>query len=146
MGEGGGSGMSLQLCACDWLKASQRLCPGAMIIKHPSPGDKILIYRPECLQLVLGGAQTLEIRGRPFRSGTYYLGSQSQIYAQARLGRAFPIHTMRDFARTKHQHRMGCTKLPYLKTFAIPILEFAPLFARFHHPRGAITIVRYRSV
>ena len=146
MGEGGGSGMSLQVCACDWLKASQRLCPGAMIIKHPSPGDKILIFRPECLQLVLGGAKTLEIRGRPFRSGTYYLGCQSQIYAQAKLGRAFPIHTLRDFARTKHQHRMGCTKLPYLKTFAIPILDFAPLFARFHHPRGAITIVRYRSV
>ena len=137
--------MSLQVCACDWLKASQRLCPGAMIIKHPSPGDRILIYRPECLQLVLGGAKTLEIRGRPFRSGVYYLGSRGQIYAQAKLGRAFPIHTMRDFARTKHQHRMGCTKLPYLKTFAIPILELSPMFVKYCHPRGAITICRYRS-
>ena len=116
-----------------------------MIIKHPSPGDKILVYRPEHLQLVLGGAKTLEIRGRPFRSGVYYLGSRGQIYAQAKLGRAFPIHTMRDFARTKHQHRMGCTKLPYLKTFAIPILELSPMFVKYCHPRGAITICRYRS-
>ena len=117
-----------------------------MIIKHPSPGDnKSLIYQPQHLQLVLGGAKTLEIRSRPFRSGIYYLGSRGQIYAQAKLGRAFPIHTMRDFVRTKHQHRMGCTKLPYQKTFAIPILELSPMFVRYCHPRGAITICRYRS-
>ena len=119
-----------------------------MVIKHPSPGDKILTYRPEFLQLILGGAKTLEIRGAPYRSGTYYLGSRGQIYAQAKLGRAFPIHTMREFVRTKHQHRMtACAnRLPYLKTFGIPILEFSPCFARYRHPRGAITIVRFRDV
>ena len=116
-----------------------------MLLKPPSPGDKILIYRPEYLQLVLGGAQTLEIRGRPFRSGVYYLGSRGQIYAQARLGAPYPIHTMRDFVRTKRQHKIGGTSLPYLKTFAIPILELSPLSVRYRHPRGAITIVRYRS-
>ena len=119
-----------------------------MILKHPSPGDKILIYRPEYLQLVLAGAKTLEIRGSPDRSGTYYLGCRGQIYAQAKLGRAFPIHTMRDFLRTKHQHRMAActTRLPYPKTFAIPIVEFAPMFVRYRHPRGAITIVRFRDL
>ena len=116
-----------------------------MLLKHPSPGDKILIYRPEYLQLVLGGAKTLEIRGRPFRPGVYYLGSRGQIYAQARLGAPYPIHSMRDFVRTRHQHKMRCTSLPYLKTFAIPILELSPLSVRYRHPRGAITIVRYRS-
>ena len=52
---------------------------------------------------------------------------------------------MRDFVRTKHHPKMGCTSLPYLKTFAIPIIELSPLSVRYRHPRGAITIVRYRS-
>ena len=116
-----------------------------MHVKHPSPGDKILIFRPEYLQSILAGAKTLEIRGTPFRSGIYYLGCRGQIYAQAKLGRAYPIHTMRDFARVKHQHRMVCAKLPYLKTWALPILDTFPMFAPYRHPRGAITIVKYRG-
>ena len=117
-----------------------------MITNHPSPGDRVLIYRPECLQLVLAGAKTLEIRGVPYKPGKYVLGTRGQIYGQARLGRAYPVHTLRDLARTRHQHKMVCAKLPYQKTYAIPILEFAPLSARYRHPRGAIAIVRYRDV
>ena len=60
-----------------------------MIVKHPSPGDKILIFRPQFLQLIFGGAKTLEIRAAPYRSGTYYFGSRGQIYGQAKLGRAY---------------------------------------------------------
>ena len=36
-----------------------------MHVKHASPGDKILIFRPEYLQSILAGAKTLEIRGTP---------------------------------------------------------------------------------
>ena len=115
-----------------------------MIVKPPSPGDKILIYRPLYLQLVLGGTKTLEIRGAPYKASVYYIGSRSQIYGQAQLGRAYPIHSMRDFDRVKRLHRMHCSRLPYQKTYAIPILEFAPMCARYSHPRGAITIVKYR--
>ena len=118
--------------------------PGSMILKHPSPGDKILIFRPQYLQLVLGGAKTLEIRGAAYKPGLYYFGSRGQIYAMAKLGRAYPIHCMRQFERVKHQHRMSCSRLPYQKTFAIPILEIASLCTRYQHPRGAISIVRYR--
>ena len=117
---------------------------GSMILKHPSPGDKILIFRPQYLQLVLGGAKTLEIRGAAYKPGVYYLGARGQIYAMARLGRAYPIHCMREFERMKHQHRMSCSRLPYQKTWGIPILEIASLCTRYEHPRGAISIVRYR--
>ena len=107
--------------------------PSKRLWRLPSPG---LLPRK--------AAATVSLRPRT----TTGWRSRGQIYAQAKLGRAFPIHTMRDFLRTKHQHRMtACTtRLPYPKTFGIPIVEFAPMFVRYRHPRGAITIVRFRDL
>ena len=115
-----------------------------MIAKKPSPGDKILLLKPQYLEQILRGTKNLEIRSAPYRAGTYYLGTGGQIYAQARIGHAIPIHNMREFARSKHQHLMGCAKLPYKKTYGLPIVECVQMSARFRHPRGAITIARFR--
>ena len=116
--------------------AQGRALEASMIVKNPSPGDRVLIFKPQFLQLILGGAKTLEIRAAPYKSGTYLFGCRGQIYGQANLGRAYPIHSMRDFERTRSMHRMKCSRLPYQKTFAIPILEFKEMCAQYRHPRG----------
>lgn len=117
-----------------------------MIAKKPSHGDKILLLKPQFVELILRGVKNLEIRSAPYRAGIYYLGSGGLIYAQVRLGHAIPIHSMRDFVRSKHQHRMVCGKLPYKKTYGLPIMECVQMSARFRHPRGAITIARFRDL
>ena len=116
-----------------------------MIVQPPRPGDRVLIFKPQWLQLILSGEKTLEVRAAPYKSGIYYFGSRGQIYGMAKLGRAYPLHSMRDFERARKMHRMKCIGLPYQKTYGIPILEFKEIFARYQHPRGAITIVKYRG-
>ena len=118
----------------------------AMIVKKPSAGDKILLLKPQYIEQILRGAKNMEIRSAPYRAGTYYLGTGGTIFAQVRTAHAFPIHNMTEFIRSKHKHHMVCAKLPYKKTYALPIVECAPVSARFRHPRGAITIVKYREL
>ena len=40
----------------------------------PQTGDRILIFKPQWLALVLSGRKTLEVRGVAYKSGSYYLG------------------------------------------------------------------------
>ena len=40
----------------------------------PQTGDRILIFKPQWLALVLSGRKTLEVRGIAYKSGSYYLG------------------------------------------------------------------------
>ena len=40
----------------------------------PKPGDRILIFKQQWLQLVLSGQKTMECRGAAYKSGKYYLG------------------------------------------------------------------------
>ena len=117
-----------------------------MIAKSPSPGDKILLLKPQYLKQILRGIKKLEIRSAPYRAGFYYLGCAGQIYALVKFGTAVPIHSMRDFIRSRHQHLMGCVKLPYKKTYGLPIVACAQVTARYRHPRGAVTVVRYRDL
>ena len=39
----------------------------------PQTGDRILIFKPQWLALVLSGRKTLEVRGVAYTSGSYYL-------------------------------------------------------------------------
>ena len=71
----------------------------------PQNGDRILIYTPHQLQLVLSGSKTLEVRNKNYRPGRYWLGCHSQIFAMARLGAAFLIGTEREWDRLREQHR-----------------------------------------
>ena len=53
-----------------------------MVLAHPSPrashprsGDRILIFKPEWLRLVLAGHKTLEVRAMAYKAGRYYFGT-----------------------------------------------------------------------
>ena len=111
---------------------------------EPRTGDIILVFRPQWLSLVLSGRKTLDVRGTGYKSGRYYLGSGGVIYAQAHLGHAFRVSTLRHFKRHQDMHRMlTASELPYQKTYLIPILSLREIKRPYTHPRGAISIVRY---
>ena len=67
------------------------------------------------------------------------------IYAEAHLGHPMRIDTVRQFRRHWHEHQMSSTTdhLPYKKCYCLPILNLRKIKVSFHHPRGAIGIVRY---
>ena len=62
------------------------------------------------------------------------------IYAQAHLGRALRVQTLRDFSRHEDLHKITVRELPYKKTFLIPILSLRKIKRPY---RGAICIVKY---
>ena len=111
---------------------------------HPKRGDKFLVYRKGIIEMILAGEKTLEIRSRRFKAGRYFLGCRSCIHAAARLGPAFRIDNFGDFERLRHSHMMSADALPYNPTWALPIERVEQLSIPYKHPRGAITIVRFR--
>ena len=109
-------------------------------------GDKILVIRPYWLDLILPGEKTLEIRGTPYRPGRYFLGYNRQVLAVAQLGNPLRIASAEHWVSLQSQHRVVTDTLPYKRTFGLPILSVRAVRpVPFHHPRGAITIVRYRT-
>jgi hypothetical protein len=48
----------------------------------PKPGDRILIFKPQWLQLVLSGQKTMEVRGAAYKSGKYFFGTGGSLFFQ----------------------------------------------------------------
>ena len=104
-----------------------------------------MIVKPCWMQHILSGEKTIEVRGKAYRPGKYLLGYQQQIFAVAYLGRPFRIATSEQRLPLWPQHRIMLDDRPYKRTYGLPILSAHPVSAiPFHHPRGAINIVRYR--
>ena len=111
-----------------------------------SPGDRILIVKPCWIDLIATGAKTLEVRGKAYRPGKYFLGYKRQILAVAQLGKPFRITTTEQWLALRSQHCVMMDDPPYKRTFALPILSAHRVGAiPFHHPRGAINLVIYRA-
>ena len=112
----------------------------------PQPADRILILKQPWLDLILQGAKTLEIRSRPLSSGRYWLGHKKMIFGVAVLGEAIPVLSAVQWASLRSRHRCGDAAPPYKKTYATPVLSAQATLprVRFHYPRGAIGIVRFR--
>ena len=130
---------------------------------HPRSGDRILIFKPEWLRLVLSGHKTLEVRAAAYKAGKYYFGTggtiienmsehrlvwvgggaRGVIYCQAYLGHPFRVECLRHFKRHRGQHRVITDRLPYKTTYCLPILNVKKIKVPFVHPPGAITIVKY---
>ena len=139
-------------------------------METPRRGDKILILKVSWLHMILRRQKKLEIRGAAYKPGKYYIGhkhpegknrvdssfsnvfklglwpSRKLIYGAVQLGEPMPITTIDEWNRLREQHRDDSQKLPYRRTFGLPILSVRPSSHRvpFTHPKGAIGIVRYR--
>ena len=112
---------------------------------HPQTGDRILILKWHWLSLILKSEKTMEIRGVAFRRGRYFLGFQRNIYGWVELGDPLRISNMNQWNELRRRHRVPSETLPHTKTYGSPILRVQALSAiPFHHPKGAISIVKYR--
>ena len=111
--------------------------------REPAPGDRILVFKPDKLDLVLSGAKKLEIRAQNYKAGRYFLGAHSTIYAEAQLGHGVRVESERHWLRLKPKHKVESLEMPYARTFAIPILSVKKIRRAYRHTQGAIGIVKY---
>ena len=112
----------------------------------PVDGDRILILKDRWLDLILSGQKTMEVRGQRVQPGRYWLGSRGLIRGVAVLDPAAHIKTEDEWASLRPQHCVFGRKLPYKKTWGMPISSRRSLEnpLPYIHPRGAIGIVIYR--
>ena len=112
----------------------------------PTAGDKILILKWQWLQLVLDQSKRMEIRGLPLRQGRYFLGFKKNIYGWVDFGDAQRIINLHQWNKLRSRHLVPWAKLPYKKTYGLPILRAQRLSqpVAFFHPKGAVGIVRMR--
>ncbi|MBI24700.1 MAG: hypothetical protein CMN05_14085 [Roseibacillus sp.] len=112
----------------------------------PRAGDRIMIFKPESLALVLQGKKTMDARKVNYKPGRYFLGCDGRIFGVASLQRALVVESARTWARLREHHRSLESSAPYSpKTylFHISVLKKLPQVS-FHHPQGAVNIVLYR--
>ena len=79
--------------------------------------------KKDWLEKILDGVKTLELRHMRLKAGRCYLGSKSKIYGEAFLGEAKLIPTMVEFRARYSEHHVEADRLPYKKTWAIPIIK-----------------------
>ena len=109
----------------------------------PQRGDRILILKQPWLDMILSGQKTLEIRSRAL-TGTFYIGYKRIIYAKVLFGTPTHIKTQSEWTELRPHHCVN-GPMPYKKTYGLPINSIERTRRiPFDHPRGAITIVKYR--
>ena len=113
--------------------------------RPPVDGDRVLVLRWKWLQLILDCEKSMEIRSMPLRAGFYFLGCKGKVYGSCTIGDAVRIDTRRIWQQMSNRHRVSGRELPYKRTFGLPlsnVRHMRPM--RYHHPRGAIGIVKFR--
>ncbi len=113
-------------------------------MKAPAHGDRILILKEPWLQMLLRGEKTMEISGAAYSSGRYWLGCKKAIHGEATFAHPRLILTEDEWDELRPLHRVDGPR-PYKNTFALKVLKVSSTKKKyFSHPRGAVTIVRFR--
>ena len=109
------------------------------------PGDKIMVLRKIWLDKILTGEKRIELRGQNLKPAVYFIGHKQRVYGVIRTGPARLVECLADFRELLPLHGLDTHKLPYTRTFAIPIEQVCALEkpVPYKHPRGAIGICRY---
>ena len=106
----------------------------------------ILVFKDKWLCQIILREKSMEIRGQRLKAGPYLFGCRSRIYARAMIGTPIFVDTVQTWKELRCKHRVQGNKLPYKKTWALPIIELK-LYPRSHpykHKQGAIGIVKYK--
>ena len=113
----------------------------------PRNGDRILVLKQNWLALVLDGNKIMEVRGKRLKAGAAYFGWKGAIYASATLGDAVDIRDVQHWDSLRSQHRVPGNVLPYRRTFGLLIQSVERISppVPFHHPKGAVGIVKFRA-
>jgi len=115
------------------------------VIMVPQKDDKILIFKEKWLTLILDGKKTLEIRGRRFKEGSYWMGHKSFIYGRMELGTPTLIRDIIEWDELRDKHCVETDTLPYRKTWAFKISNVKKVGPfKFKQTRGTVSIARYQ--
>ena len=101
------------------------------------------------MELIFAGTKTLEIRHQPLRSGHSLIGTGQRIWGTVELGEPIRITDMTQWKNLESQHRWEHQdKLPYKKTWALPILGSARWQKQvpYKHKQGTIGTARFEAV
>ena len=113
----------------------------------PQLGDRILLFQEEWLDSIVEGRKTLELRHQCLRAGKVWLGYKKQIYAVAHMEQGYVIHTLKEFRRLVHKHRMNTESMPYKRTCAMRVTNVHRIDPiAYKHPPGAQGVVKYQPV
>jgi len=114
----------------------------------PRDGDRVLVLKACWLRSILSREKCMEVRGARLKSGLTFFGCGGLIYASAMLGEAMPITSDEHWRDLRTHHRVGTDVRPYKRTFGLPIMHLRKLCkpVRYRHPRGAVGVVKYRSL
>jgi hypothetical protein len=111
----------------------------------PQQGDKIMIFKDKWLRLILDGVKKLEVRSCRYKEGNYWVGCKGMIRGKIALGRPLQIKDVVTWVGLRDRHRIETNELPYKTTWCFEILDAEAVSpVAFKHPRGAISIVKYR--
>ena len=117
----------------------------------PENGQRILIFKnARLIEQMLERSKTMEIRGTHYKPGTFLLGCKGVVHASARFGPGVLIQSPLQFERLRPKHmwpfKLGALdKLPYRTTYGFPVERVEKMNIPFHHPMGAVSVVRYRK-
>ena len=103
-----------------------------------------MMFKPKWMSLILNRSKTMEVRGRPYKEGVYWIGCKQGIHGKIHLGKAKEIKNIKQWKTLSPQHRCETEELPYKKTWSFDIVAVETMIPiSFEHPRGAVSIVRY---
>ena len=105
-----------------------------------------MVFKETWGQLILDGAKRMEIRGRRYKEGKYWIGWKSRIRGQITLGLPMHIKDTSTWKRLQSQHCCTSDELPYRTTWAFVIsnVETVVPSIAYEHRKGAVGIVIYK--
>ena len=111
------------------------------------PGDRILVLKEAHLARILAETKTLEVRDKPLRARTVWLGTKGIILGRARIHSATEITTDEEWRALRPQHGVDSQTRPYKRTYGLRVSEVTRVREGqpYRHPVGAIGIVVYRE-
>ena len=87
----------------------------------PATGDRVLLLTQHWLDLILDGAKSVEVRGRPVRPGAAWLACGARVQGLVTFGIPRKVTSLQDFQQQESQHCVTATCLPYRNTWLWPI-------------------------
>ena len=125
-------------------ESGSRLQVNRMKAMAPKLGDKIMIFKDKWASLILSGQKKLEVRSKPYKEGSYWIGCKQKILGKCTLEKPLQIKTKSEWKQLQSLHCCEIDELPYKNTwvFQISNVEVSPEMT-YKHPKGAVSIVRY---
>jgi len=116
----------------------------------PEEGAPILVLGRKWFDLMTSGEKTLEIRHQPLAPGRRLLGEKGHLWGTVELGVPTQIASEEQWEALRPRHRWPAEQvaLPYLRTWALPVvaLELWPSELRYVRFAGAEGTAKYHTV